>query len=513
MPVPFFPGTESRVHLFQRHDAYLPACSRIIPPGGAGAEESRIRKAEPVSGLVKNGQLDTDIMLDAFLNSTEECIVIVNKDGFVEVLTKAYAKFLQVDRDGVIGKHVTEVIENTRMHIVAKTGVSEIADTQMIRGESMIASRIPIFKGGEIVGAMGRVLFKNISDFRELYDKINNMEEELTLYKKSFSDIHQPKFSIDDIVTVNAEMIQLKQMAARVSKTNSGVLLLGESGTGKELFAHAIHSASKRARKPFVSLNCGAIPSELLESELFGYESGAFTGASKKGKIGLFKAADQGTVFLDEVGELSVGLQVKLLRFLQEKEMKKVGSNNTEKVNVRIIAATNRNLPDMMSEGIFRADLYYRLSVVQLSIPPLRDRRDDIRTLSNHLIRKIGRREGLPDIRISDEAIYFMQRYDWPGNIRELENVLESAINFVGPDRTIGVDILPARLTGAGGARQVLPLPNNQDLKTAVDEYEKKLIANALQCNRYNKSRTSESLGISRTSLYEKMDKLGIPCR
>ncbi|MCD8350285.1 MAG: sigma 54-interacting transcriptional regulator [Planctomycetaceae bacterium] len=461
--------------------------------------------------LVKNGLLDTEVMLGTFLNSTEECIVIVNKTGCIEALSRAYANFLQVDRDEVIGKHVKEVIENTRMHLVLKTGVSEIAEKQMIRGESMVASRIPIFQNGKVVGVMGRVLFKNLSDFNDLYDKLNNIEEELSLYKKSFSDTHRPKYSLGDIITVNPEMQGLKKMVARVSKSNSGVLLLGESGTGKELIAHSIHNASKRAQRPFISLNCGAIPADLLESELFGYEAGAFTGANAKGKIGLFKAADRGSIFLDEVGELSLKLQVKLLRFLQEKEIKKIGSNTTEKVDVRIIAATNRNLVEMMGTGDFRSDLYYRLSIVQLNVPPLRDRLDDIKLLARHLIRKICKREGLGAIAISDAALRCMQRYDWPGNVRELENVLESATNFVGPDRVIGDDQLPSRLirvamTQPGAERHDSP----SDLKTNVENFEKECILAALKHNGNNRSRTADSLGIGRTSLYEKLTKYGL---
>lgn len=460
----------------------------------------------------KNGLLETEVILDTFLDSTEECIVIVNKSGCIEALSRAYANFLRVDREKVIGKHVTDVIENTRMHIVIQTGVAEIAEKQIIRGEAMIASRIPIRKGREVVGAMGRVLFKNLGDFQALYDKINNIEEELTLYKKSFTDAHKPRFTLDDIITVNQEMQQLKKMIARVAKTNSGVLLLGESGTGKELIAHSIHQASKRAAKPFISINCGAIPPELLESELFGYEGGAFTGASAKGKIGLLKAADRGSVFLDEVGELSLGLQVKLLRFLQEKEIKKVGSNTTEKTDVRVVAATNRNLVEMMGRGDFRSDLYYRLSVVQLNIPPLRDRLEDIKLLARHLIKKIARREGLPAISLSESALRRMQNYDWPGNVRELENILESAINFVGSDRVISADQLPARLTRneLAGETEAAGDLGCLDLRTEVGNFERERIVAALRMTDNNRSDAAKTLGISRTSLYEKMAKHGM---
>jgi transcriptional regulator with PAS, ATPase and Fis domain len=411
-----------------------------------------------------------------------------------------------VDRDKAIGKHVTDVIENTRMHIVLKTGVSEIAEAQVINGRRMFASRIPIIKNGEIVGVFGRVLFKDLSDVYSFYEKLNNTKKELSLYQQALAENHQSKYSTDDIVTVNPQMKLLKEMVQRVAKTNSGVLLLGESGTGKELFAHAIHRAGKRSQTPFVSVDCGTIPADLLESELFGYEPGAFTGANREGRIGLFKTADHGTLFLDEIGELSLALQVKLLRFLQEKEVKRIGSNVTEKVDVRIVAATNRDLQEMIKQGKFRSDLYYRLSIVSLTLPPLRDRKEDIGLLANHFIEKVCLRENLQKIMISNAAIQCMEDYDWPGNIRELENVLESTINFIGQDKIIHARNLPARITGnpQDGCYSL-----QQGLKEAIDVFEKKFIKNALYHNRNNKFRTAEMLGISRTSLYEKLVKYG----
>ena len=466
-----------------------------------------------MSKIVKYDELDTNIMLDIFLNSTDECIVIINRHGFIEVLSKAYAEFLQVDRDEVIGKHVTDVIENTRMHIVLETGVSEIADTQVIRGQNMIASRIPIIRAGEVLGALGRVLFKNVSDLKKLYQRISNNEKEFGLYKSTFSDFYRAKYSLDDIITSNPEMQRLKDMVKQVARTNSSVLLQGESGTGKELFAHAVHQASPRANGPFVSVNCGAIPSELLESELFGYEPGAFTGASKKGKIGLLKVADHGTVFLDEIGELPIHLQVKILRFLQEREIKKIGSNTVETVDVRIIAATNRNLTEMMKEGSFRSDLFYRLSVVLLTIPPLRDRREDIVVLTNFLIGKICQRERLTGYCITNTAMRSLQKYDWPGNVRELENILESAINFVADDKLICLETLPIRISGvkkteSQNDRTIFrEIP---DLKTSLEAYERQLIMDVLDKCGNNKTKAAKILGISRTNLYEKIDKLDI---
>ncbi|MDL2325056.1 sigma 54-interacting transcriptional regulator [Ruminococcaceae bacterium OttesenSCG-928-A16] len=460
--------------------------------------------------LLRNGMLDIEAILDTFLNSTGECIIFVDRGGYIEVLSKAYADFLRVDQKEAIGKHVTEVVENTRLPVVLKTGKAELAQPHIIRGANMIASRIPLYKNGEIIGAFGRVLFKDIDDLRDLYEKIEDMEKELSSYKKSFSENHRPHFSTEDIITQDPQMLALIQMISRVSNTYSNVLILGESGTGKELFAHAVHHASRRRHQPFLTLNCGAIPQDLLESELFGYLHGAFTGARREGKIGLLKAADGGTIFLDEIGELPLPLQVKLLRFLQSREVTRLGSNTTEKVDVRVIAATNRNLQHMLESGEFRADLYYRLNVVVFDIPPLRKRRGDIPLLARYLIEKISRREHLRDVELSDAANAFLRRYSWPGNVRELENVLESAINFMGPDKIIQPEQLPPRVTGYGGLGAEENFSPPQNLKDSLDMYEKQLVLNALRNHRYNKTKAAVALQISRTSLYEKMEKHNI---
>ena len=459
-----------------------------------------------------NKRMNADIMLDSFLDATGECVIFVDQNGYIEVLSKAYAEFLQVDQQEAIGKHVTEVIENTRMHIVLATGQPELTQPQEIRGVKMIASRIPIFRNGEVVGAFGRVLFKDFHEVQDLYDKLTSMEEELSLYKSSLMEQHRTLFTIDDIITKDPGMHTLKEQIVRAARTSSNVLILGESGTGKELFAHAIHQCSRRNQYPFVSLNCGSIPSELLETELFGYTAGAFTGANPDGKIGLIQVADKGTFFLDEVAELPIGLQVKLLRFLQSREIKRLGSTTMEQADVRIIAATNKNLMEMVGRGAFREDLYYRLNVVAFQIPPLRKRPADIPLLAGFLAGKIGKREGIRDIEISDESIRCLKRYDWPGNVRELENMLENAINFMQADRIIRKEQLPPRLVRAGrdAEGEDFMKGSDQSLKSAMESFEKALIRNMLNSHGYNKSKVASILGVSRTTLYDKLDRYDI---
>lgn len=451
-------------------------------------------------------EIAADILWETMLSATDELLVVVNKDGRIEALSRAYGEFLNVDPKKAVGLHVREVIENTRMDTVVHTGVAELGQFQSIQGRNMIASRTPIVKDGAIIGAFGRVLFRNTEDLRALYEKMSAMERELNSYKKAYGKINAARYSINDIVGSCAVMQGLKEATKKVAKTNSSVLILGESGTGKELFAHAVHQASTRRSGPFVTVNCAALPESLIESELFGYEGGSFTGAKREGKQGLFQAAEGGTVFLDEIGELPFSMQVKLLRVLQEKEVQRIGSNVREPVNVRILAATNRDLQEMVREGKFRSDLYYRLNVVTLYIPPLRERREDIPILAKVLTEKFARREGVAVEGISKAAMECLSSYGWRGNVREMENALERAINFVGKDRQIQVEHLPVSITGS----RTEMFPKCCDLKETVAEAERQAIVNALLQCRNSKSAAAKKLGISRTTLYEKMLKHGM---
>ena len=295
---------------------------------------------------------------------TYDGLVVIDKDGMVQMLNRPYAEFLGVDQESSIGKHVTEVIENTRMHIVAQTGKEEVAQLQKINGNYMIATRVPIIKDGKIVGVVGKVLFKNLEQLNSLTKRVQSLEKELSRYKGEFRERNKATYTFHSLIGNSPTFLDAKDQAKKAAKSDSNVLILGESGTGKELFAHSIHNDSKRSMGVFIKVNCAAIPAELLESELFGYEEGSFTGAKKGGKIGKFEAADGGTIFLDEIGELPLHMQVKLLRVLQEREVERVGSTRSIPIDVRIIAATNRNLEEMVEKGEFRLDLYYRLKVM-----------------------------------------------------------------------------------------------------------------------------------------------------
>ncbi len=446
----------------------------------------------------------TSSLLKTVIGAINDAIVYVNKDGIIEILSNTYAEFLGVEKDKAVGKHVSDIIENTRMDIVARTGIPEIDQVQDINGKKMIASRIPVFVNGNIIGAVGKVLFKDVDELKALYKRINKIEKELNLYRDEFKKFNKANYAIESIISVSESMESLKGLTKRAAKTNSNVLILGESGTGKELFAHAIHNNSRRKDAPFIKVNCSAIPNDLLESELFGYEEGSFTGAKKGGKIGKFKAADGGTIFLDEIGDMPINMQAKLLRVLQDKEIEKIGSTHTEKIDVRVIAATNKDLEKMVSDDLFRIDLYYRLNVVNIKIPPLRERKEDIMVLAKELSDKISKAENIEIDKISEEAVEYLKKYDWPGNVRELENIIERSINFLDDSNIIKPQHLPAKITGMTSSKKI------KNLKSILEETEKQTIIDTLIIAEGNKTMAAKTLDISRTSLYEKINKYNI---
>ena len=260
------------------------------------------------------------------------------------------------------------------MHIVARTEQKEIGDLQKIEGNLMIADRIPLYLDNKLIGAVGYVIFRDLSEMNSYIKVVQHMEKQLDFYKKELQKALGGNYTFNNIVGESAAISKAKDLARKVSSSKSNVLIIGESGTGKELFAQAIHNESERSQYPIIKINCGTIPSELFESELFGYESGAFTGAKKDGKPGKFELANKSTIFLDEIGDLPLSMQVKLLRVIQEREIERIGAVKSQKVDVRIIAATNRNLEEMIKQNTFREDLYYRLNVINIKVPSLRER-------------------------------------------------------------------------------------------------------------------------------------------
>ena len=336
--------------------------------------------------------------------------------------------------------------------------------------------------------------------------KQHKMERELTDARSRLEE----QFSVGGIVTVNSEMRRLLETVVRIAPTDTPVLITGESGTGKELFAQAIHQHSRRKSKAFLTLNCGALPETLIESELFGFRRGAFTGANAA-KPGLVEQADGGTLFLDEIGEMGPEAQVKLLRFAQSGEFIRLGGTEAGKVGVRLIAASNQDLESAISEGRFRADLFYRLNVVSISIPPLRERRDDIAPLVEHFLKKYGPSLGKDDYRLAPEALEAIQVHDWPGNVRELENAVHSALAMA-DGSPVGPELLPVTVSrSAAMGAHVDEGASMRDMVSAQQEaVEKKAIIDALESCGGNRSRAAKALGVGRNTLLRKMKRYGI---
>lgn len=373
---------------------------------------------------------NTAEVLSIILEKAYEGIAVVDENGILLEFNEAYSRFTGVKREDAIGRHVTEVIENTNLHMTVKTGIPDRSVLQIIQGQSMIVHRIPLWKDGKIIGAIGMLIFEGVS---EVYGILNRLQSEKMLKQSEPKMVttqiaEDSRITIDQIIGASESILRVKRLARKAARTTATVLVSGESGTGKEVFAKSIHNLSPYYNGPFISVNCGAIPEKLFESELFGYEEGAFTGAKKGGKPGKFELAQNGTIFLDEIGELPLVLQTKLLRVLQEREAERVGGVRKYTVNVRVIAATNRNIENMVEEGTFREDLYYRLNIIRLDLPALRERKEDIPTLLSHFIKEVCVRYQIPEKQFTSDVVATLIDYPWKGNIRELVNTIEHIV-------------------------------------------------------------------------------------
>lgn len=439
-------------------------------------------------------------------DSIHNGIMVTDPEGYITYLNQAYGRFLNLDPKIQIGRHCTEVVENTRMHIVGKTGKAEINHIQNIKGLNIVVQRIPVKKSGKIIAVFGLVMFSDLKEITKLAKKVGMLESKVKLYEAELLNLRTTRYSFESIIGESPVMKELKDEALRATASNFPVLILGECGTGKELFAQAIHHSSARRIHPFVKINCAAIPRDLLESELFGYDKGAFTGARAAGKPGKFELAHRGTIFLDEIGDMPIEMQPKLLRVIEEKEFERVGGTRVIRSDFRLIAATNRNLEQMMDEGSFRRDLYYRLNVVPLHIPALKHRKEDIGLLAKKLLKQMASEANLYDVSIDKLAVKVLMEYHWPGNVRELANVLERTLSRLDKN-VIRADDLPFYIQQKQVKRTSA---DNGSLRSIQMDTEKKVLEQVLKDFKYNKTKAAEHLGIHRTLLYRKLKKHGI---
>ncbi len=450
------------------------------------------------------GDLISSVFEDAL-----DAMVVVDSNGIILFLNRAYEVILNVRREEVIGRHITLTLPNSRMHVVARSGVPEIGRPFQVGQQEFIVERHPVYVRGKLMGAVGRVMFRSVAGVKSMVDRLDALQRQVEYYERQMNSEARARYGLSDLVGDGPAMTQLKAMARRAAQSNATVLILGESGTGKELLAHAMHAESRRAAFPFVKINCAAIPKDLLEAELFGYESGAFSGAAKGGKPGKFELAHRGTIFLDEIGDMPVEMQAKVLRAIQEREVQKVGGTKDIKVDVRIVAATNKDLLKEVAQGRFREDLYYRLNVIEMRMPALRERLDDVPALVRSLMGRVCTEAGIEVKALTPAAMDAMQKYHWPGNVRQLVHTLERMVNTVDADLIDWRDLPPYVIVGQAAA-PAEPEAAPAERRTPLQEVERELIIDALRSSNGNKLQAAKSLGMHRSVLYRKMARWGI---
>ena len=430
-------------------------------------------------------------------------MVVVDEKSRIVFVEETYAKSRGLDPKKVKGHYIKDIIPTSRLTVVVESGKPILGDIFFYEGKTVICNRYPLIRDGVVIGAMSYQVFEGVE---KLFDSIRELQDQLGYYKEKMKKYAGVRYSLVDTIGSSPGAIEIRTAVLQAANSNATVLIQGETGTGKELVAHALHQESQRSSYSFVKLNCAAIPQELIESELFGYEEGAFTGALKGGKKGKFELADKGTLFLDEISQLSMAAQAKLLRVLQEKEVERIGGREPIPVNVRIIVATNDNLEELLKLGTFRADLYYRLNVIPIRVPPLRERKSDIPLLVNSFVEKYGEQAGVGLVSIEDDAMDLLMEYDWPGNIRELEHAIERAINlcYFNVLELAHFEWLAPKVQKK---KKIIAGKSIQDARAAS---EKEVILNALQATQGNKKKAAELLGIARPLLYQKMSRLGI---
>ncbi|MBN2135022.1 MAG: sigma 54-interacting transcriptional regulator [Acidobacteria bacterium] len=448
-----------------------------------------------MAGEKKNKKSDHHIYTDAILDSISDGVFTVDREWIITSFNRAAERITGIPRDEAIGRLCSEVFRsslcegNCALRRTIKTDKPIIGKSCYIinpDGEKIpisVSTAVLRDRDGNITG--GAETFRDLSEIEELRQELKD------------------GFRVGDMSSRSPVMRKIFELIPLIAESSSTVLIQGESGTGKELIARAIHNLSSRRDKPFIAVNCGALPDALLESELFGHKAGAFTDAAKD-KPGRFTMAKDGTILLDEIGTITNTMQVKLLRVLQEKSFDPLGSTKTELTNARIIAATNINLAEAVKDGSFREDLYYRINVIRIDMPPLRERKEDLPLLTEQFIYRFNNLQRKNIKGVQPEVMSLFMAYDWPGNIRELENTIERAFVLCNPDY-IGFNDLPTELT-----RRIKQENRFDDIKVSKDLLEYNLILAALERNGFNRTAAARDLGIHKSTLYRKIERLGI---
>jgi len=445
-----------------------------------------------------------------------DTVAVCDAEGRYIYVNKGWVEWMGLQPEDVIGKYVRDVVPDTRIAVALKTKRSLVGQLlyesrrKSRGGKTNVVTYYPIFKDGEVIACFAFSIFKDIEGALGFKQRLGNLTDEVNYLKDELRKLRGARYTVDNIIGDSQPMRKLREQIYQAARTNSTVLIDGETGTGKELVAHAIHNVSQRSAGSFVKINCAAIPGELLEAELFGYEEGSFTGAVKGGRTGKFEMAHMGSLFLDEVDQLPMSLQPKLLRVLQEREVDRLGGKSSVEVNVRLIAATNVALSKLVEDKKFRSDLYYRLNVMQITVPPLRERKEDLPRLVAALLDRLNHQLGVEVKSVAPDVMKLLAAYDWPGNVRELQNVLERAMNAAWGDvlEYKHFEWFVERQRKAGGPATV---PDGAGSLRAIKRaVEREAIAEALKNMGDNKALAAKQLKISRTMLYKKLRQFGM---
>jgi transcriptional regulator with PAS, ATPase and Fis domain len=477
-------------------------------------------RAAAISGLSAEFVRNSDAILRLAMKSLFERLdglcegaLAVDESARIVWINAKYAAVLGLTTpEEALGREVEELIPNSLMREVVTTGRSTILDIMELRGQSVVVTRMPLQdESGRIIGALGFVLYDRLDYLKPLVAKFARLQEALADANRRLVENRRPQYTLSSFLGNSASCVEVKRQVRRAAMQNTTVLLSGETGTGKELLAHAMHAASDRARCPFVAVNVAAIPETLLEVEFFGAAPGAYTGLDRKGRDGKFKIADGGTLFLDEIGDMPLALQVKFLRVLQDQEIEALGSNRLFKVDVRIIAASSVDLKRLVDEGRFRPDLYYRLNVLPIAVPPLRERLSALEVLWESILEQIAARTGLRQCEIPLAGIAALAQSDWPGNVRELRNVLERATMLSENLRLTADDI-----TRVLPVRPVIAQPRELVRTTfaeALRDFERSMLRDAMDACGNRATEAAKRLGMSRATFYKKLARSGLASR
>jgi transcriptional regulator with PAS, ATPase and Fis domain len=444
-------------------------------------------------------------VFDSFDQLAEGCL-IVDREARVVMINDRYAARLGVDPAKVIGREIESFLPNSRMREVLVSGRPILLEIFETHRQAFLVIRMPVRDDdGEVVGAMAFALYSHLDALKPLFDRFSQLQTELDRVHKNLAEARRSKYTFSSFIGNSPATMEAKRLARRAAQLNAPVLLRGETGTGKELLAHALHAGGARAEKPFVTVNMAAIPENLLEAEFFGVAPGAYTGADRKPRQGKFELADGGTLFLDEIGDMPLALQAKLLRVLQDQEFEPLGSNRVIRVDVRILAATSRDLAAMAAEGHFRQDLFYRLNVLNILLPPLRERLDDLDMLCEHLLEKTGTQNGSLGRELSPEAMDLLRRHAWPGNVRELQNVLERAMMNTDAHTLQASDFTWLEVLPHGPEAGASSFPSGSTMAEAMAEAEQRILESALKACNGNAVEAARRLGIGRATFYRRM--------